>query len=153
MGWVVIDLELGSPDRSDVFSGRVGLASSKRWNGDDRDGSWSRHYLIAQTVIVLAIIGGVAGAILSEDRGLSSLVDQPARSEAPSGGFSIIQPLSAPPTVCPGGPEGEYPIAEDGLADDCDTLLSVQPILAGDGDLDWSVDVPITRWQGVNAGR
>ena len=134
-----------SPDGSDSPPPNGG-------NGDDQNGSWSRDYLIAQTVIVLAIIGGLVGAILSEDRGLASLVDQPARSEAPSGGFSIIQPLSAPPTVCPGGPEGEYPIAQDGLANDCDTLLSAKPILAGNGDLDWSVDVPITSWQGVNAG-
>ena len=120
--------------------------------GDVRDGSWAREYLTAQVVIVLAIVGVVAAAILSEDRGLASLADQSGKSGASSGGFSIIQPMSAPPVVCPGGPEGEYPTAEGGLVDDCAALLSALPILTGSGNLDWSVDIPVTRWSGVIAG-
>lgn len=118
-------------------------------NGENRDGSWSREYLIAQVVIVVGIAAAVAGAIVSQDRGLASLSIQPERSGAPSAGFSIIQQGSAPPIVCPGGAPSEHPTAEDGLAADCAALLSALPALVGDGELDWHVDVPITQWQGV----
>ena len=118
---------------------------------DDRNGSWAREYLIAQVVIVIAIAGLVVGVVLSEDRGLASLSTQPERTSASSGGFSIIQPGSAPPIVCPGATASEYPMAKGGLADDCAALLSAKDILAGSGSLDWSVDVPITQWPGVIA--
>ncbi len=117
--------------------------------GDDRDRSWSREYLIAQVVIVLGIAAAVAGALISQDRGLASLSVPAERPSGTSGGFSIVQQGSAPPIICPGGPEGEYPIAEAGLAGDCAALLSALPTLVGDGELDWSVDEPITQWQGV----
>ena len=120
--------------------------------GDGRNGSWAREYLIAQAVTVAAICGVIAGAVLSEDRGLSSLAGRPERSGASSSEFSVIQPMSAPPVVCPGSSVDEYPTAEGGLADDCAALLSARPTLAGSGDLDWSIDVPITRWPGVIAG-
>ena len=129
-------------------------------NDEERDGSpyrstgqaWSREYLAAQVVIVLAIAAAVAGVVVSQDRGLASLASTAERPRASSSGFSIIQPGSAPPVVCPGGPEDEHPIAEGGLADDCAALLSAWPILAGEGELDWSLEVPVTRWSGVIAG-
>ena len=111
-------------------------------------------------MIVLAIVGLVVGVILSEDRGLASLSTQPERlapysdtGTSASGGFSIIQPGSAPPIVCPGATASEYPMAKGGLADDCAALLSAKDILAGSGNLDWSVDVPITQWSGVIAAQ
>ena len=121
-------------------------------SSEERRGSWSREFLIAQVVIVLAIAATIVVAALSQDRGLAAIVARAERSGASSGGFSIIQPMSVSPVVCPGGQEGEYPIAEDGLADDCAALLSAMPIMAGSGDLDWSLDVPVTSWQGVIAG-
>ncbi len=134
-----------SPDGSDSPPANGG-------SGDDRDHSWSREYLIAQIVIVAAVVAVVAGAGLSEDRGLFGRASPLEKSDTPSAGFSIIQSGSAPPTVCPGAPEGKYPTAEGGLADDCATLLSAGSVLAGSGDLDWSVEVPVTQWPGVIAG-
>ena len=118
-------------------------------NGEERDRSWGREYLIAQVVIILGIAAAVAGAVISQDRGLASLEMQPESPAAPSGGFTIVQQGSAPPIVCPGGAPSEYPTAEDGLASDCAALLSALPTLVGDGELDWNVDEPITQWQGV----
>ena len=121
-------------------------------NGEGRNGSWAREYLIAQVVIAISIAAAVAGVVISQDRGLASLASQTERPGASSSGFSIIQPGLAPPVVCPGGPQGEYPIAEGGLADDCAALLSARRILAGEGKLDWSLEVPVTQWPGVIAG-
>ena len=118
-------------------------------NGEERDRSWGREYLFAQVVIILGIAAAVAGAVISQDRGLASLEMQPVSPAAPSGGFTIVQQGSAPPIVCPGGAPSEYPTAEDGLASDCAALLSALPTLVGDGELDWNVDEPITQWQGV----
>ena len=119
-------------------------------NDEERDSSWSREYLVAQVVIILAIVAAVAGIVVSQDRGLASLSEQPERVGAPSGGFSIVQQGSAPPIMCPGGAPSEHPTAEDGLASDCAALLSALPTLVGDGKiLDWHVDEPITQWQGV----
>ena len=129
-----------------------GSTPLKGANGEDRDSSWSRECLIAQVMIVLGIVAAIGGAIISQDSGLSSLTTQPERAGASSAGFSIVGPGSAPPVVCPGGPAGEYPIAEGGLAEDCAALLSARSVLEGDGELDWSVEVPVTRWSGVIAG-
>ncbi len=118
-------------------------------NGEERDGSWSREYLIAQVVIVLGIIAAIGGAIVSQDRGIASLSMQPERPAASSGGFSIVQQGVAPPIVCPGGAPSDHPTAEGGLAADCAALLTALPILVGDGELYWNVDEPITQWQGV----
>ncbi len=118
-------------------------------NGEERDRSWGREYLFAQAVIVLAIAAAIVAAIISQDRGLASLSMEAESPAAPSGGFTIVQQGSAPPIVCPGGAPSEYPTAEDGLASDCAALLSALPTLVGDGELDWSVDEPITQWQGV----
>ena len=117
--------------------------------GDGRDRSWSREYLIAQVVIVIGIAAAVVGAVISQDRGFASLANQSGRPAAPSGGFSIVQQGVAPPIVCPGGAPSEHPTAEDGLAADCAALLAALPTLVGDGELDWSVDEPVTQWQGV----
>lgn len=39
--------------------------------------------------------------------------------------------------------------AEPSLAPDCAVLLAVRDGLAGEGALNWSVDVPLTEWDGV----
>lgn len=121
-------------------------------NGEERDGSWSREYLVAQVVIVLGIAAAVAGALISQDRGLASLSEQPEIVAPSSAGFSIVQQGSAPPIVCPGGAPSEHPTAEDGLAEDCAALLTALPTLVGEGELDWSLEVPVTLWSGVIAG-
>ena len=126
-----------------------GSAPPSGGSSEERDGSWAREYLIAQVVIVLGIAAAVAGAIISQDRGVASLSMQAERPAAPSGGFSIVQQGSAPPIVCPGGAPSEHPTAEHGLAADCAALLAALPTLVGDGELDWHVDEPITQWQGV----
>ncbi len=40
---------------------------------------------------------------------------------------------------------GENP----GLVRDCETLLTIRDALAGDAEIDWNADTPITEWDGV----
>ncbi len=40
--------------------------------------------------------------------------------------------------------------AEAALAPDCAILLAARDVLAGDGELNWSADVPVEEWDGVN---
>ena len=41
------------------------------------------------------------------------------------------------------------PEARPELVADCDALLAARDILAGDGNLNWSEAIPLTRWDGV----
>ena len=49
--------------------------------------------------------------------------------------------------TCPSGQN-----ANPGLRGDCETLLAIKHILAGDAPLNWSEHVPIEFWQGVTVG-
>ena len=43
--------------------------------------------------------------------------------------------------------------AEEALAPDCSILLVARDVLAGDGALNWSPDVPVEEWDGVSVSR
>ena len=73
-----------------------------------------------------AIVESVTG---SAPAGLDDVFDQIAATARP-----------APPLSC----------WEESLAADCAILLAARDVLMGDGALNWSADVPVEEWDGVN---
>ena len=53
--------------------------------------------------------------------------------------------------TCENGTAVPNPADNPELVEDCTVLLSVADTIAGEGSLDWSVDTPITEWEGVSA--
>ena len=53
---------------------------------------------------------------------------------------------------CSTGAAVENPDDNAGLVADCNTLLSMESVLAGRVRLNWSADVPIEHWEGVKVG-
>ncbi len=53
---------------------------------------------------------------------------------------------------CANGSAVEMPDDNLGLVADCNALLASRDELAGDAQLNWSVDVPIQEWEGVRVG-
>lgn len=51
--------------------------------------------------------------------------------------------------VCSDGSVVPDPEDNPGLVRDCEALLRIRDVLAGDAALNWSFDVPITEWQGL----
>ena len=51
--------------------------------------------------------------------------------------------------VCSDGSVVPDPQDNPGLVRDCEALLRIRDVLAGDAALNWSFDVPITEWQGL----
>ena len=52
--------------------------------------------------------------------------------------------------VCSEGYVVPDPQDNPGLVRDCEALLRIRDVLAGDAALNWSFDVPITEWQGLD---
>lgn len=115
----------------------------------------SRELLISQVVMAVTIAVVIALALLSEDRGLVGSLSRADESSAaragapPLTGFGSGPVAPVAPVMCPGGATSAYPIAVGGLADDCAALLAAAPTLAGDAELNWNADIPITEWTGV----
>ncbi len=119
----------------------------------------SRELLISQVVMAVTIAVVIALALLSEDRGLVGSLSRAGESRAaravapPLTGFGAVPAAPVAPVMCPGGATSAYPIAVGGLADDCAALLAAAPQLvgggAGDAELNWNADIPITEWTGV----
>lgn len=115
----------------------------------------SRELLISQVVMAVTIAVVIALALLSEDRGLVGSLSRAGESRAaravapPLTGFGSGPAAPVAPVMCPGGATSAYPIAVGGLADDCAALLAAAPTLAGDAELNWNADIPITEWTGV----
>ena len=65
--------------------------------------------------------------------------------------IGISAPENAPPRpdLCSNGTAVSDPGNNDGLVQDCMTLLSVMNALRGDGYLDWSAEYAISTWDGV----
>ena len=111
--------------------------------GDNREGPWSREFLIAQIVIVMIIAGTLAFAALSGDRGLIADPTLPQSDVGPGIGIGSELAATNAPVECPDA---------GGLAGDCAILLSIQAELAGDANLGWSDDAPVSEWKGVVVG-
>ena len=105
--------------------------------------------------MAVAIAVVIALALLSEDRGLVGSLSRADESRAaravapPLTGFGSGPAAPVAPVMCPGGATSAYPVAVGGLADDCAALLAAAPTLAGDAELNWNADIPITEWTGV----
>ncbi len=115
----------------------------QREQGDNRVGSWSREFLIAQIVIVVVIAVTLAFALTTEDRGLISGPTQLRGDVGP--GIGIGSEITASDSLV------ECSDSE-GLASDCAILLSVQSELAGDASLGWKEDAPVSEWEGIVVG-
>ena len=50
---------------------------------------------------------------------------------------------------CSSGAAVPNPDDNPGLVSDCETLLAVRDTLAGDATLNWSMETPITDWDGI----
>lgn len=111
--------------------------------GDNRVGTWSREFLVAQIVIVVIIAGALALAVTSEDRGLIVSPTLPQANVGPGIGIGSDIIASGAPVECSDS---------EGLASDCAILLSIQTKLAGDAALDWNEESPVTDWEGIMVG-
>ena len=56
---------------------------------------------------------------------------------------------SAASSQCANGTVVPEPDHHPGLVADCEVLLALRDRFAGDADLPWSVDTPITGWEGI----
>ena len=91
----------------------------------------------------MIIVGTVAFAVTSEGRGL---IVKPTLTQSNVGpGIGIGSEITGSDATV------ECPDSE-GLASDCATLLSIQTELAGDANLGWSEDAPVSEWKGVVVG-
>ena len=57
-----------------------------------------------------------------------------------------------PTSVCVDGGAVADAANNEGLVSDCEALLAARDTLAGSARLNWSVDTPITGWDGVTVG-
>lgn len=109
-------------------------------SSDAKEGGWSREFLIGQIVTLLVIGCTIAYALISEDRGLSSALARNQADAGPSVGFGLEVAGSGQPVECSDN---------EGLARDCDLLLSVRTALSGEVELDWNKGAPVSEWKGV----
>ncbi len=108
--------------------------------GGSEESSWSREFLIAQVATLFIVAVALVFALISEDRGLIPDPDRGAAYGGPAVGISSDLGMSGAPVEC---------TDTGGLAEDCVILLSVLETLAGEADLDWSKDAPVSDWKGV----
>ena len=111
----------------------------------------SRSILIAQVVIVIALLAVIPLALVLYQQGRLAPT-QPTRQPTPLTGFSVIPQVQLPPLACPNGNTSDVPIAQAVLASDCAALISMLPTLGGEETLNWGHDVPINDWAGVGLG-
>ena len=114
--------------------------SRPRGQGDDEESSWSREFLIGQAVTLVIVAAALAFALISKDRGLVADSAQGQTYAVPAIGIGSDLAMLGPPVECPD---------TGALAQDCAILLSIRTTLAGDGELDWSADAPVSDWNGV----
>ena len=64
------------------------------------------------------------------------------------GDLLMVRILGEPPT-CSGGTVVPNPADSPELVKECEALILVKETLAGTAELNWSLDVPITGWDGI----
>ncbi len=144
----VVDLATGGQTEIGIVRVPVGSGETTAFQGV-RAAAWS------PDGARIALVGPTLAAIVFADggspQGLAELVEVD--------GVSRWQPLNArvlaPPvdaTGCGAGAAVADPAANARLVADCAALLEVQQALAGGGALNWSVDRPISEWNGLTLG-
>ena len=87
-----------------------------------------------------------AQVMITGEPGLeATLEDLAAYQEA----YRIVNAPQAPMAECAGEPAVPNPETSGFLLSDCSGLLAVKDTLQGTGDLNWSLNTPMTRWDGV----
>ena len=150
-------VELDRPHRREVGilrnpAGRFHGVRAAAWSPDGAQLALVGPNLVA---IVPADGGPIRG--LAESAGATVNTEgQPTRV---SGLDFYWKPLNArvlappmDPTGCGAGVAVADPDANPGLVADCAALLEVQQALAGGGALNWSVDRPMSEWNGLTLG-
>ena len=69
-----------------------------------------------------------------------------------SGLAAWAEPVAAESNPCANGIVVSEPQDYPGLVANCEVLLGLRDHLAGDRDLNWSADIPITQWDGIAVG-
>ena len=91
-------------------------------------------------ITVAASLGSAVGATFTLTVGASDGV---------SGTTSVTVTVTVVAIDCSVGRAVANPSSEPGLVSDCETLLGLQNALDGTATLNWSIDTPITSWDGV----
>ena len=91
-------------------------------------------------ITVAASLGSVVGTTFTLTVGASDGV---------SGTTSVTVTVTVVAIDCSVGRAVANPSSEPGLVSDCETLLGLQNALDGTATLNWSIDTPITSWDGV----
>lgn len=133
-GAVIIDIPADGP--------RVQLSGIEHWEGEDGGG---HGYCLSDMADVekLCLSVGAAGVVASQGPyGAGGGADRGA--VAPAGLDDVFDQIAATARLTP--PPSCW---EESLAPDCAILLAARDVLAGDGALNWSADVPVEDWVGV----
>ena len=69
-----------------------------------------------------------------------------------AGPAAWAEPVAAESNPCANGIVVSEPQNHPGLAANCEVLLGLRDQLAGDRNLNWSADIPITQWDGIAVG-
>lgn len=88
----------------------------------------------------------VADAVVDEENDTLSWT---AESQPWEEGDLLMVRIHGEPPSCSGGTVIPNPTGSPYLVNDCEALILAKDALAGTGQLNWSVDVPITSWDGI----
>ena len=110
------------------------------------------HAIAGQSVDFIELDGtvslslDVADAAVDTSRDILSWTVMPQPWE--DGDLLMVRILGEPPT-CSGGTVVPNPADSPELVKECEALILVKETLAGTAELNWSLDVPITGWDGI----
>ncbi len=144
----VVDLDTGGRTEIGIVQVYVGSGKTTAFQGV-RAAAWS------PDGARIALVGPTLAAIVSADggspQGLAELVEVDGASRwQPLNARVLAPPVDA--TGCGAGVAVADPAANAGLVADCAALLEVQQALADGAALNWSVDRPMSEWDGLTLG-